>query len=339
MSEQPDDAMHQALVAWGAAERAATGALPALDSRPGLTRPAGARTWPAAVAAAAAVVAVAVSATLLTRSAGTGDAQLGVPAVGTPTVTTSTGPAVPVQLPSDELLTLTPSTARTAELSRAQAERVMLNSWPPPPLEDDSQNEVGPPHHSPVQVGLAQVRLDPTVNRLGRPLPVELPLAWVATWTTREGPQRCPSGPYGGYTQEEATVRLHAYVLAADGSVAYYYDGPSKSCTTRRNAPDSSEAKAQQAVNRISVPWSGTTRDASGDVLMTFRRPVCAGVGGITNDSNETLIYVEVPVGASCPQTVQDSIRTGPVEPKHHPLLGPIRTRLRDGGMEPALPG
>lgn len=221
----------------------------------------------------------------------------------------------------------------TLQLTQAQAEAMMLNAWPPPPIGDNQASE---PLLRSATVALAAVRLSPDVHRLKADLPTDLGLAWVATWSTPDGPAACSTRPGGGYSAADGVERLRAFVLAADGSVAYDYTGPSKSCDVQHLGPEYTNARAQQAVNRISLPWTGDRRDKNGDVLMTFQRAACAGAGGQVDDSNQASNFAVIPVGRSCTGTVQDSIRTGPVAPKRHPLLGPVR--FVNGRVLPALP-
>lgn len=284
-------------------------------------RPAHRRTGVVA-AAAVATAAVAVSVALLASPRPTAAPADGSTPGSSPTATSA---AVDGLLPVDGLLTVAPVGDGQPGLSRAEAEVVMLNSWPPPPLRALADMQQVP---APVRMGLASVRLSPDVHRVRGEVPDWLDLAWVVTWITPEGSRVCPSA--GVTPMGDSLSRLHAYVLAADGSSAYVYQDPSEGCLGQELTRELRAASVQVAVNRTAVPWDGSRRDANGDVLMTFSRPPCATAGGLSNEQG-TMIFVEVPVGTSCAGSVTDSIRTGPTEPAHHPLLGPFRT---ENGVE-----
>lgn len=326
MDDQSDGKLEQALTAWAASSRNQVGAAPAFRTSEPLRRP-GWQSWAAVAAAAASVATVVVIVSLFAGSDDTQHALIADNA--TSTVDTAREPEA---LPSDDGLMLTARSELSAPLTQRQAEAIMLNSSPTPPLGDSALQR---PRENPVEVSLASVRLDPAVRRLRGDLPVDLPLAWVAVWQTQDGPAACPDGKDQGYDPEDTTQVLHAYVLAADGSLAYSYNGGSSSCLTRRNVASLAEPTAQRAYNAVSVAWTGDTRNADGDVVMKFEGPSCSEPLGLVDDSNQQITLVETPVGQACGGVKQHSFRTGPVAPKHHPLLGPVR--FINGQMRPAL--
>ncbi|MDX6200468.1 MAG: hypothetical protein QOJ79_3619 [Actinomycetota bacterium] len=308
------DGLHDLLVRWGQRERAAIGTAPVAAVEFTRRRLSG---WLAVAAAALIGVAVAVGAAVL----GSGRSATGPADQPGASPSATSSPDRPQSLaPVDGPLAITPIADAQPTLSRQQAEVIMLNSWPPPPLRTAGPYDA---LAGSVRMGLASVRLSGEVRRVRGEVPSQLQLAWVVTWMTPDGSRDCPTP--GVLPKNEPTSRLDAYVLADDGSTAYIYSAASESCQTAQQAPELASATVQRAVNRIAVPWDGSRRDANGDVLMSFDRPTCATASAMF-DPDGAIVFVEVPIGTTCAETVRDSIRTGPTEPAHHPLLGPFRT-------------
>ena len=339
--EDRDSDMDRRLREWGDRELSAAG-MP-VDSAPRpRTRFAGSRViLPAATAAAVLIAATGVA--MLVRTAprdevvGSGGSIL--PATSTAAIR---GPVLPAQdspPKPDGVLTVTAVPGASPQLTREQAEVIMVNSFPPPPLLDSVTAERG--FASEVTWTLGRVERGPVVAEFVKPVPTVLELAWVASWVTPDRSADCSEnadqgkGGGFGYATAEGSVRPYSYVLAADGSMAFSYTGPSTGCRVPNEPIESYGATTQRAVNRISVPWTADTRDPSGDVLMAFDKPICATASGLGNEDG-WLNFVEVPVGEICPKTVRATIRTGPTAPPHHPFLGPFRSTDKET-VAPAL--
>jgi hypothetical protein len=265
--------------------------------------------WAAAVAVTAAAASVAAVALLAT--AGDEEPRPPQPAV-TPSAAPSPSPSPsPSARPSpqpffgDDQLRIVPMPNAKPALSREQAQLIMVNASPTPPLRPMTGLASSEWR---VTLTLARVSLVGSMT-FETPVPRELPLAWIASWS--RGLDACRQGD------------VIANVLAADGSIGYQYVQRVE-CAGQAASP----AYVMRMGYTESVPWTATRGPGPKTSTLHFRIPRCA-IPTIMG-SPDLYAVAKTPVGVTCTGTKAVTLPYG-ILPTRHGGLGPFRQTMNNG--------